>query len=238
MTPEQMIAFFLFALVAAVTPGPSNLMVMVAGARGGLIAGLPCLAGVVGGMALMMACGQVGLGSVVHAFPASLVVLKWTGAVFLLWLAWKVAHAGPIGATGPTGPTGPIGSIGSIGSIGTAGPDGAGRANEPRGDSTAASPVGFWKALAFQWVNPKSWIVSVSAAGTYGAGAVAGAGPAALWPALQLAAVFAAAAAPSCLLWLAFGASMQRWLRDARQARRFNIAMGLALAASVLLVLR
>lgn len=202
MTPEQMIAFFLFALAAAVTPGPSNVMVMVAGARGGVIAGLPCLAGVVGGMALMMGCGQLGLGGLVHAFPSSLLVLKWAGAAFLLWLAWKVATAGPMD------------------------------------EGASANPVGFWKALAFQWVNPKSWIVSVSAAGTYGVGLSSGAGLAMLLPALQLAAVFAAAAAPSCALWLVFGASMQRWLRDARQARRFNIAMGLALAASVLLVLR
>jgi hypothetical protein len=35
-------------------------------------------------------------------------------------------------------------------------------------------PVGFWRALIFQWVNPKSWIVSVSAAATYGAGHSAG----------------------------------------------------------------
>lgn len=203
MTPEQMSAFFLFALVAAITPGPSNVMVMVAGARGGMLAGLPCLAGVVAGMALMMACGQLGLGGVVHAFPASLLVLKWAGAAFLLWLAWKVANAGPMS------------------------------------DSATANPVGFWKALAFQWVNPKSWIVSVSAAGTYGVGVAADAsGLGLLLPALQLGAVFAAAAAPSCALWLAFGAAMQRWLRDARRARRFNVAMGAVLAASVLLVLR
>ena len=203
MTPEQMSAFFLFALAAAITPGPSNVMVMVAGARGGLVAGLPCLAGVVGGMALMMACGQIGLAGVVHAFPSSLLLLKWTGAAFLLWLAWKVANAGPMA------------------------------------DGATASPVGFWKALAFQWVNPKSWIVSVSAAGTYGTGmADQGPGLGLLLPALQLGAVFAAAAAPSCALWLASGASMQRWLRDARRARRFNIAMGVALAASVLLVIR
>jgi hypothetical protein len=28
-------------------------------------------------------------------------------------------------------------------------------------------PVGFWRALAFQWINPKSWIVGASAAGTF-----------------------------------------------------------------------
>jgi threonine/homoserine/homoserine lactone efflux protein len=49
-------------------------------------------------------------------------------------------------------------------------------------------------------------------------------------------AVFAAAAAPSCLLWLAFGAALQRALTDARRARVFNTVMGALLAASVVFV--
>lgn len=198
MPPEQMIAFFIFAVVAAVTPGPSNVMVMVAGAHAGIVGGLPCLAGVVVGMALMMGAAKLGLGGLVNALPQLLAWLQWSGAGFLLWLAWKVASAPPL----------------------------VGR--------SAADPVGFWKALAFQWVNPKSWIVSVSAAATYGAGrdvAIAE-------QALLLAALFALAAAPSCAVWLAFGASMQRWLVNQRRARAFNLAMGLALAASVGLVLR
>jgi threonine/homoserine/homoserine lactone efflux protein len=196
MTPDAMVAFFVFALVAAVTPGPSNVMVLAAGARVGLIGGLPCLAGVVAGMALLIAGAAFGLGGVVSALPAAMAALRWGGAALLLWLAWKIACAPPMAA------------------------------------GARADPVGFWRAFAFQWVNPKSWIVGASAAATYGAVASGDA----TGRALLMGALFAAAAAPSCLLWLAFGAALQRALTDAHRARVFNAVMGVLLAASVVFV--
>ncbi|MBX3607666.1 MAG: LysE family translocator [Piscinibacter sp.] len=197
MQTEQIIAFFVFAVVAAVTPGPSVVMVMVAGARAGIVGGLKCLAGVVVGMALMMGAANLGLGGLVQTLPGLLVLLRGAGAVFLLWLAWTVASAPPLGDLG------------------------------------ASPPVGFWPAVAFQWINPKSWIVCISAASTYGM-AIGGE------PALRattMAAVFSLAAAPSCAVWLVFGTLLRQWLTDARRSRIFNVAMGSALALSVVLVI-
>src|SRR4029450_755692 len=77
--------------------------------------------------------------------------------------------------------------------------------------------VGFFGAAAFQWVNPKSWLVCASAAATFLA-----AGESAFWQALLLGAVFVAVSMPSCLPWLAFGAVLQRVLRSARAVRIFN----------------
>ena len=97
--------------------------------------------------------------------------------------------------------------------------------------SSEAKPVGFVAAAAFQWINPKSWLVCASAVGTY---LNAGAGSAidqAMWFGL----LFLAAALPTGFVWLAFGAGVQRVLRTDRALRRFNIAMGALLAASVLL---
>ena len=54
MTASQVITFLLFAVVAAITPGPSNLILTSTGANVGLLRGLPCLGGVVIGMGLMM----------------------------------------------------------------------------------------------------------------------------------------------------------------------------------------
>src|SRR5262249_41546775 len=129
-TTEQLVAFLLFAVVAAVTPGPSNIMVTAAGANAGLLRGLPCLFGVATGMGLMMFLVPLGLGSVVLGHPLALKALNWVGAAFLLWLAWKIASSTGL-------------------------------------DSTPERPVGYLKAAAFQWVNPKSWLVSASAAGTF-----------------------------------------------------------------------
>jgi threonine/homoserine/homoserine lactone efflux protein len=197
MTLDQATAFLLFAVAAAGTPGPSNLLLTATGARVGVLRGLPCLLGVTIGMGAMLFVVAFGLGRVVLASPAVLRALNLLGAAFLLWLAWRIATA-----TGGGAP----------------------------GDSR---PVGFVGAAAFQWVNPKSWLVCASAAGTY---LDAGSGGA-LAQAVAFGALFVLAALPCCFVWLAFGASAQRLLRTDRARRAFNVTMGVLLAASVALIL-
>jgi threonine/homoserine/homoserine lactone efflux protein len=97
----------------------------------------------------------------------------------------------------------------------------------------AGKPVGLAGAAAFQWINPKAWLVCASAAATF---LNAGAGSA-LAQAATLALLFFAAALPSCLPWLAAGAILQRLLQSERAFRVFNLAMGAILAASVFLFL-
>ncbi|HYB40994.1 MAG TPA: LysE family translocator [Candidatus Methylomirabilis sp.] len=190
-------AFVLFAVVAAITPGPSNIMLTAAGARAGILRGFPCLLGVTTGMGLMMFLVPLGLGSLALEHPLGLRTLNWGGAAFLLWLSWKIATS------------------------------------SSRVESMAnASPVGYLGAAVFQWVNPKSWLVAVSAAGTF-LSADAGS------PILQAAALgslFFLAALPSCSLWLAAGATLQRVLHNRRRLRMFNITMGVLLALSIALI--
>jgi threonine/homoserine/homoserine lactone efflux protein len=97
-----------------------------------------------------------------------------------------------------------------------------------------ARPVGLVGAAVFQWVNPKSWLVSASAAATF----FDAAGDSPLVGSAALAILFVLAAIPSCLPWLAFGAVLQRILRSERAFRVFNVLMGLVMAASVLLIVR
>jgi threonine/homoserine/homoserine lactone efflux protein len=131
MPMGQVVAFLLFAVVAAVTPGPSNVMLTAAGANAGILKGLPCLFGVTTGMGLMMFLVPLGLGSLVLEHPLVLKALNWGGAAVLLWLSWKIAIASHM---------------------------------ESRPES---NPVGYVGAAVFQWVNPKSWLVSASVAGTF-----------------------------------------------------------------------
>jgi threonine/homoserine/homoserine lactone efflux protein len=105
------VAFLVFAVAAAVTPGPSNIMLTAAGAQVGVLGGLPCLLGVTTGMGLMMFLVPLGLGSVVLRHPALLTALHWGGAAFLLWLAWKIASAAPRIETTPT--RRPVGYLGA-----------------------------------------------------------------------------------------------------------------------------
>jgi threonine/homoserine/homoserine lactone efflux protein len=195
MTDGQAIAFVLFALVAAITPGPSNLILTSTGAAVGVLRGLPALLGQVIGMGLMLFLVAFGLGSMVVKSPFILLGLKWCGIGFLLWLAWKIATAGH--------------------------PD----------EMEERVHVGFWEAAAFQWVNPKSWLVCAGAVGTY----FQPHDGSALGQSVFLALLFMLAALPSCFVWLAAGASVQRLLRTQRAARIFNATMGALLAGSILL---
>ena len=94
MSPHQVFAFALFAIVAAVTPGPSNVILASIGVSAGVRRGLPCLFGVVIGTGLMLAVVALGLGSVVLDHATFLRVMRWCGAAVLLWLAWKIATSG------------------------------------------------------------------------------------------------------------------------------------------------
>ena len=91
--------------------------------------------------------------------------------------------------------------------------------------------VGFWEAAAFQWVNPKARLVCAGAVGTY---FQAKAGTA-LGQSVALALLFIVAALPSCFVWLAAGASVQRFLRTERAARIFNVTMAALLGGAILL---
>ena len=192
-------AFLLFAVVAAVTPGPSNIMLTAAGAHAGVLRGLPCLFGVTTGMGLMMFLVPLGLGSLVLNHPLLLKALNWGGAAVLLWLSWKIATS-----------SSPIEAI-------------------PR-----RNPVGYVGAAVFQWVNPKSWLVSASAAGTF----LSGEAGSPILQAASLGGLFLLAALPTCFLWLAFGAGVQHVLHGRRRLRIFNIAMGALLALSIGLIVR
>jgi len=191
------VAFLLFAVVAAVTPGPSNVMLTAAGAHAGVLKGLPCLFGVTTGMGLMMLLVPLGLGSLVLKHPLVLKTLNWSGAAFLLWLSWKIATSSSRIESMPE-----------------------------------RNPVGYLGAAVFQWVNPKSWLVSASAAGTF-LSAEAGSP---ILQAASLGGLFFLAALPSCFLWLAFGAAVQHVLHSRRRLRLFNIVMGALLALSIALI--
>lgn len=117
MSLEQALAFFIFAFVAAVTPGPSNVLLTATGANAGLLRGLPCLSGVVLGMGFMMSIVAFGLGSIVLDSPQVMEGLKWGGAAFLLWLAWKIATARPQASHPGESPHSgkPIGFLGAAG---------------------------------------------------------------------------------------------------------------------------
>lgn len=100
MTQETALAMTSFAFVMAFTPGPNNIMLTASGVNFGFGRSLPHILGIeFGFLALLAACG-LGLGLVFTAFPAAQTVLKVAGALYMLWLAWKVATAAGTGEVG------------------------------------------------------------------------------------------------------------------------------------------
>jgi threonine/homoserine/homoserine lactone efflux protein len=93
MMTDLLISFAGFALVSSITPGPNNLMLMASGANFGFRRTVPHMLGIGIGFSLMVLLVGVGLVGVFEAFPRVHVVLKVAGAVYLLWLAWKIATA-------------------------------------------------------------------------------------------------------------------------------------------------
>jgi threonine/homoserine/homoserine lactone efflux protein len=192
--PARVIAFVTFSAVVAATPGPSNVLLTVTGARVGVRQGLASLLGQVTGMGAMLFAITLGLGNVLLAHPLALQALKWGGAAMLCWMAWRIAAVRP--AEGATN-----------------------------------APAGFLGMAAFQWVNPKGWLIGVAAVATF----LNQRDGTALGQAVILAVLFMLVALPSCFPWLAFGAALQRYLRTPRARRALNTVLAALLAASVIL---
>jgi len=105
-------------------------------------------------------------------------------------------------------------------------------ATSAHAEGAANAPAGFLRMAAFQWVNPKGWLISVAAIATF---LDRRAGDA-LAQAVIFAGLFMLTALPSCLPWLAFGAALQRFLRAPRARRILSVAMAALLAASTILL--
>ncbi|SCZ49211.1 LysE family translocator [Epibacterium ulvae] len=93
MTYELFIALAGFAFGTVITPGPNNLMLMTSGANFGFKRSLPHILGVGLGFPLMILPVGLGVMQLFDLFPALNWILTILSVVYMLWLAWKIAHA-------------------------------------------------------------------------------------------------------------------------------------------------
>ena len=89
----QLLPMMMYCFVMSITPGPNNLMLTASGANFGYRLTLPQVMGcIAGNIALtMIACN--GLGQLFVAFPIAQTVLRTGGAVYLLWLAFRLSQS-------------------------------------------------------------------------------------------------------------------------------------------------
>ncbi|QYJ87604.1 LysE family translocator [Shewanella mesophila] len=91
-----------------------------------------------------------------------------------------------------------------------------------------SKPLSFVQAAAFQWVNPKGWIMAVGAVATFTSIDLP------LTPqVVTIASVFLSVAFPCAIVWLGFGVALKRLLKNQHQQKWFNITMALLLVLSI-----
>jgi threonine/homoserine/homoserine lactone efflux protein len=193
MTADLLLAFVAFAFVTSITPGPNNMMLLASGVNFGVRRSLPHMLGISLGFMLLVAAVGLGLGQLFEQVPLLHSVLRYAGAAYLLYLAWKIAQSGAPQSSG----------------------------------APAARPFTFLQAAAFQWVNPKAWIMAIGAITTYTPH------EGFFTNVLLIAALFALVNCPSVGLWTVAGSLLRNWLNNPRALRAFNIGMALLLVASL-----
>ncbi|WP_312521181.1 LysE family translocator [Stutzerimonas nitrititolerans] len=90
---QSLLPFLIFAFVASITPGPTNILVLGHGARFGLRATLPLVLGASLAAALIVLLVGLGLGEVLQRYPRVQQAMSLLGALWLSWLAWQLLRS-------------------------------------------------------------------------------------------------------------------------------------------------
>lgn len=92
MNPEQFLPLIAFTVVMVGTPGPNNLMLMSAGANFGFRRSIPHILGISVGCQVLLLAIALGLGQLLEAYPQAALLLKASGGLFLLYMAYQLAR--------------------------------------------------------------------------------------------------------------------------------------------------
>ena len=128
ITFELIVTISVYYFVMYATPGPNNSILTASGIKFGFIRSVPNIIGISSGHGIQLALVCFGLGSLFLQFPILLEILKYIGACYLLYLAWKM--------------------FGSL--------------NISKTDEKS-SPLKYYEAILFQFVNPKAWVICITA---------------------------------------------------------------------------
>ncbi|MBR9882715.1 MAG: LysE family translocator [Oceanospirillales bacterium] len=102
-----------------------------------------------------------------------------------------------------------------------------------KADTKAArQPLTFWQAAAFQFANPKAWVMAISGVTSFTL-----TGDAFISSAVVLILLMGLTNLPSIALWAGFGVAIGRLLKTPQHWRWFNIGMGGMTAGCVLMIL-
>ncbi len=111
---SQLLPFMLFAFVASITPGPTNILVLSNSSRFGLGAAVPIILGACSAAALIVLLVGLGAGEWLLRHPQLQQLMSWLGLAWLLYLAWQIARspAEPVEAAAAPRRLGVLGAAG------------------------------------------------------------------------------------------------------------------------------
>jgi threonine/homoserine/homoserine lactone efflux protein len=98
-SPETLLFFAATTLVLLLVPGPSVLFIVARTLEHGRRGGLTSMLGVESGALLHVLAATVGLGALVAASPDALLVLKLSGAAYLVWMGVRTLRGAAQEAT-------------------------------------------------------------------------------------------------------------------------------------------
>jgi len=92
---SQLLLFIAAGWLLNLTPGPDVLVIITQALRHGVRAGMATALGVVSGCFVHVLLAAVGVGALIAASQTAFTVLKWGGALYLLWAGWRLLRAAP-----------------------------------------------------------------------------------------------------------------------------------------------
>jgi len=197
-TVTMLISIGTFTLSTVMTPGPNNIMLLSSGLTFGYKRTIPHSLGVMFGFSFMVVLVGLGMGVLFEKFPFIFTVLKIVGIIYLFWMAWKIASN-----------------------------DGSYEVEEGNGGN-GKSPFTFLQAAAFQWVNPKAWIMAVTSISVF-----VTSNEDSFFQVLTIAFIYLLSGVISTNSWALGGVILKKIIKDKKSVKIFNITMAILLIASV-----
>lgn len=206
MSWQLILAIASFVLVTTGTPGPNNILLLNSGANLGVKRSLPLLFGINNGVVLMVILMMLGLGELFTRFPVTQTYLKVLGGGYLLYLAYKIATSTSAVKTGDGNQT-------------------------QQAEASAVKPMRWIEAVLFQFVNPKVWMMAITAASSFTL-----AGEYFYLSAAAIIIAFMTIGLSCNMVWIVLGVAIQKLLSTKARQRLFNYIMAGLTAATILMI--
>ncbi|QHP56985.1 LysE family translocator [Pectobacterium carotovorum] len=89
----SLMPFLLFAFVASITPGPTNILILTNSQRHGVRNTLPAVVGACVAASAIVLISGAGAGEMLRQYPVVRQVMSWAGVLWLSWMSWQLFRA-------------------------------------------------------------------------------------------------------------------------------------------------